>query len=174
MEVVLVAALSRNRVIGRDGQLPWRLPADLRHFKELTLDRPIVMGRKTFESIGRPLPRRKSIVLSRTLTSLEGCELVGTVEAAVLAAEPASALYVVGGGDIYALFLPRATRLELTHIDADVEGDVLFPEVDPRAWRLVREELHPSDARHAHWFRFSTYVRRPEPAPSPGELAFRG
>jgi dihydrofolate reductase len=165
IEVVLVAALARNRVIGRDGALPWHLPDDLRHFKALTLDGVVVMGRKTFVSIGRPLPRRASLVLSRSDTPLPGCAspacaVVRGVEEALAVAAPHGRLFVIGGGEIYALFLPHATRLELTHVEAELEGDVHFPELDASTFRIVREELHPADARHAHAFRFSTYLRR--------------
>lgn len=158
MEVVLVAALARNRGIGRAGALPWHLPDDLRHFKALTLDQVVVMGRKTFESIGRPLPRRRNLVLSRTLPAPAGCEVVRSVDEALAAARETGALFVIGGGDVYAAFLPVATRLELTHVDLDVDADAFFPELDA-SFRLVREELHAADARHAAKFRFSSYVR---------------
>jgi dihydrofolate reductase len=157
-EVVLVAALARNRGIGRSGTLPWHLPDDLRRFKALTLDKVVVMGRKTYESIGRPLPRRRNLVLSRGLAAPAGCELVRSVEEALEVARPSGGLYVIGGGDVYAAFLPVATRLELTHVDLDVEADAFFPELDA-TFRLVREELHPADARHPASFRFSSYVR---------------
>jgi dihydrofolate reductase len=169
MEVVIVAALARNRVIGRDGALPWHLPDDLRRFKALTLDGVVVMGRKTFASIGRPLPRRTSLVLSRRATHVVGCEaptcaVLASVEQALDTARSSGSLFVIGGAEIYRLFLPYATRLELTHVEVELEGDVRFPELDADAFRLVREEPHPADARHAHAFRFATYLRR-TPAP---------
>ncbi|GAB4201910.1 MAG: dihydrofolate reductase [Sandaracinaceae bacterium] len=164
MEVVLVAALARNRVIGRQGALPWHLPDDLRRFKALTLGGVVVMGRKTFVSIGKPLPRRTNLVLTRS-TEVAGCAspdcaVVHEVEAALAVARPHGSLFVIGGGEIYASFLPLATRLELTHVDVELDGDTRFPELDLEAFQLVREELHPADARHPHAFRFASYVRR--------------
>lgn len=160
MEIVLVAALARNGIIGADGALPWRLPDDLKRFKRLTLDKPVVMGRKTFASIGRPLPKRRNVVISRTSAAIEGVEVVRSVEEAMALLSEAAEICVIGGGEIYRAFLPRATRLELTHVEAEVEGDASFPRIDRDAWTLVSEERHPSDDAHAHAMRFATYIRR--------------
>jgi dihydrofolate reductase len=160
MEIVLVAAFARNGVIGVDGALPWRLLDDLKRFKRLTLDKPVVMGRKTYESIGRPLPKRRNVVVSRTSAALEGAEVVRSVEDALLLLSDAPEICVIGGGEIYRAFLPIATKLELTHVEADVQGDVTFPVVERDRWQLVADELHPSDPRHPHPMRFATYVRR--------------
>ncbi|MDQ3032921.1 MAG: type 3 dihydrofolate reductase [Myxococcota bacterium] len=161
MDVVLIAAVAKNGVIGREGTLPWRLPDDLAHFKQLTLGKPIVMGRKTYESIGRPLPKRTNIVLSRSAAPIDGAIVVRSIEDAITAARETevSELCVIGGEAVYAAFLPRADRLELTEVDAEVEGDARFPDFDRAAWRVVCEAFHEADARHEHAFRFVTYVR---------------
>jgi dihydrofolate reductase len=160
MEIVLVAALAQNGIIGAAGALPWRLPDDLKRFKRLTLDKPVVMGRKTFASIGRPLPKRRNVVISRTAPAIEGVEVVRSVEEAMALLGGAPEICVIGGGEIYRAFLPRATRLELTHVEAEVEGDASFPRIDRDAWTLVFEERHPSDDAHPHAMRFATYIRR--------------
>ncbi len=140
-EIVLVVAAARNRVIGRDGDLPWRLPSDLKHFKALTMGRPMVMGRRTFASIGRPLPGRTTVVVSRDPTyAIDGASTATSLDAALaLAAEVArrdgvDEVMVVGGGEIYAQALPFADRIELTEVDLapPTEGAVLFPPTDPR------------------------------------------
>ena len=130
MLVSLVVAMTPDRVIGRDGRLPWRLPADLRHFRRLTMGHPIIMGRKTFTSIGRPLPGRDNIVLSRQPDfAAPGCRVVHTVAAALAAAQahPTDEAFVIGGGAVYALFLPMATRIHATIVRAVVAGDTHFP-----------------------------------------------
>lgn len=160
MEIVLVAALARNGVIGAQGVLPWRLPDDLKRFKRLTLDKPVIMGRKTYASIGRPLPKRRNVVVSHTSAGIEGAEVVRSIEDAMALLSGAPEICVIGGGEIYRAFLPLATRLELTHVEADVDGDVTFPVVESDVWRLATEELHPSDPSHPHAMRFATYVRR--------------
>lgn len=159
-DIVLIAALAKNGVIGKDGALPWHLPDDLKRFKALTLGKPIVMGKKTYASIGRPLPKRRNVVLSRTSGPIDGVEVVRSVDdaLALLADEPE--LCVIGGGEVYRAFLPLATKLELTHLDADVEGDARFPEIDPATWKLGAEERHEADDRHAFAMRFVTYLRR--------------
>lgn len=109
--IVMVAALAKNRVIGSNGQLPWRLPDDLAHFKALTLDKPIIMGRKTYDSVGRPLPRRLNVVMTRTPAPIEGCVVVSSVDAALAACGDAPEIAIIGGGTIYEAFLPRADVL---------------------------------------------------------------
>lgn len=160
--VALVAAFDRRRVIGADGGIPWRLPDDMRFFKQVTLGKPLVMGRKTFESIGRPLPGRRNIILTRQEDYRpEGCIVVHGVEAALAAAEGAAEIMIAGGADIYRLFLPRAYRLFLTHVDASVEGDTYFPEYDESGWRPILRQPHAIDERHAYSFEIVMYERRP-------------
>lgn len=166
--VTLLAALAENRVIGRDGGLPWRLPDDLKRFKRLTMGHPIVMGRRTWDEVGHPLPGRRSIVLSRDPDlQLDGAEVASTLEEALGLCRDADEVFVIGGGEIYSLALPRADRLELTIVHARPEGDTLFPEVDLGGWRLVAEEDHPVNERHEHPFTFRTYERRPPDPPGP-------
>lgn len=160
MDITLIAALGRNRVIGhKDGRLPWRLPDDLAHFKAETLGKPIVQGRKTYDTVGKPLPGRKNIVLSRTSGPIEGCTVVRTVEEAIAAADGAPELMIIGGGEIYAMFLPIATKLVLTHVDVDAEGEVKFPEWDPMIFRMVSGTHHAVDEKHAYAFDIGRYER---------------
>lgn len=159
MQLSLIAAVARNGVIGRDGALPWRLPADLARFKRLTSGHTIVMGRKTWESIGRPLPKRTNVILSSRLEAPSGTWVVPSLEDAIARARAAGEtnLFVIGGARVYAEALPAADVLELTRVDAEVEGDVLFPDYDRRSFECVRFETHPADDTHAHAFRFETW-----------------
>ena len=160
VRISLIVAASANDVIGADGTLPWHLPDDFRWFRAQTLGKPVAMGRKTFESLGRPLPGRRNIVITRR-DSYRACgaEVVDSPAAAVMAAGNAAELMVIGGGEIYQAFLPRASRIYLTRVDAIVDGDTRFPAPDPAAWRLVSAEPHPADERHACSFEFRVYDR---------------
>jgi len=147
--VVLVAAVARNHVIGSAGDLPWRLPADLRRFKAITLGKPMIMGRKTFDSIGRPLPGRRTIVVTRNSQwSVDGVETASSLPAALVLAGNNSPeeIVIAGGGEIYAQALPFADRLRLTWVAAEPEGDALFPEVDAAGWRETAREPHAAEA----------------------------
>ncbi len=159
-EIVFVLARAKNGVIGRDGNLPWRLPADLRHFKALTQGAPMLMGRKTFESLPGLLPGRRHIVLTRDSDwRAEGAEVVHDVAGALAAAAGAERLSVVGGAEIYALLLPHADRIELTEIDAEPDGDTVVPALDPADWRETAREAHPA-AEGRPGFSFVTLLRR--------------
>ncbi|TDK30222.1 dihydrofolate reductase [Luteimonas terrae] len=159
----LVAAIDRRRGIGRGNAMPWHLPDDFRHFKALTLGRPVLMGRKTAESLGRALPGRTNLVLTRSgRVPFEGMQAVASLDAAIaIAAEQgAGELCVIGGGEIYALALPHADVLQLTRVDTVVEdADAFFPAWDPAQWREVSRTHHQSDATHAHVFDFVEYRR---------------
>ncbi len=161
-EIALIAAVAANGVIGADNALPWHLPADLRRFKSLTLGHPIVMGRRTFESIGRPLPGRDNIVVSRNSRfAPEGVVVASTLEDAIAAATARNELvFVIGGAEIYAQCLPRATRIYLTRLDLEVVGDTFFPDLDPRCWEESLREEHPAQAGHPA-YTFVTLQRRP-------------
>ena len=160
MKLSLIAAVAENGVIGTGGDLPWHLPADLKAFKRRTVGHTIIMGRKTYDSIGRPLPRRRSIVLTRRKGyASEGVEVAGSLEEALEMVQGEEEVFVVGGGEIYRQALPSADRLYLTRVHATPEGEVTFPPFDPTAWTLVEETPHPSDERHAHGFSFRTYER---------------
>lgn len=159
-QLTLIAALAHNRVIGRDHRLPWRLPADLRFFKQTTMGKPLLMGRRTWESIGRPLPGRRMIVLTgHPGYSAPGCTVAHSLDEAFTLAGPVPEIMVIGGAALYAQTLPLATRLYLTVVEADLPGDVWFPEWDQRGWRLEWEEAHPSDADHAWPYRFQRWER---------------
>ena len=147
--VTLIVAWARNRVIGRDGGLPWHLPEDLRRFKQTTWGHPIVMGRRTWESLGRPLPGRRNIVVTRDPGwSAAGCERASGLAQALAMCEGAAEVFVIGGARLFAEALPLAQRLILTEIDADFEGDTFFPPVDLSGWRQTgREHLAPTAAR---------------------------
>ncbi|HHW76820.1 MAG TPA: type 3 dihydrofolate reductase [Xanthomonadaceae bacterium] len=158
--LALIAALARNRVIGRDNRLPWHLPADLRFFRQATMGKPLLMGRRTWESIGRPLPGRRMIVLSRDPgCQAPGCAVARSLDQALAIAGAVPEIMVIGGASLYAQTLPLAERLYLTVVEADVPGDVWFPDWDERAWRLVWEEAHPADAAHAWPYRFQRLER---------------
>jgi dihydrofolate reductase len=130
MRIAVIAAMTDNRVIGRDGTIPWDLPEDRRHFRELTLGHTVIMGRKTFESIGRPLPGRRTIILSRRRDfRAEGCLVVHDLDAALAAASGENEVFICGGGELYREALPRAGRLYLTVIHLPVDGDTFFPEI---------------------------------------------
>ncbi|TNI55073.1 type 3 dihydrofolate reductase [Aeromonas veronii] len=163
MKISMIAAMAHDRVIGKDNQMPWHLPADLAHFKRVTLGKPVLMGRKTFESIGRPLPGRRNLVISRNPDyQAEGIEVVGSVEAALalLAGSSAEELMVIGGGHLYAEMLPSADCLYLTRIDLAVEGDTRFPAFDDGQWQRVDCESHPADEKNPHPYSFETWQRR--------------
>ncbi len=154
-EIALIAALARNRAIGLAGRMPWHLPEDLQRFKRLTMGHAIVMGRKTFESIGRPLPGRRNLIVSRASTAASaGCELFASIDAALAACAGDTMAFVIGGGEIYAQALPRADRMYLTHIDAEFPGDTFFPAFDPKRWReLARaEHIHAGPPRFDYAF----------------------
>ena len=147
----LVVAMARNRVIGRDNALPWRLPADLAHFKKVTMGHPIVMGRRTYESIGKPLPGRKNIVVTRNRAfQAPGCTVVQSLEDAWKAAGDAEEVCVIGGTSLFEEALPIADVIHLTQVEAVVEGDTYFPEFDRSQWREKEIARHDADARHAY------------------------
>lgn len=158
--ISLIAALDRNYAIGRDGAMPWHLPDDLKRFKQLTLGKPVLMGRRTALAIGRALPGRRNLVLTRGGTApFAGQEPVASIETAIALAQREEVM-VIGGGEVYALALPCATRLHLTWIDTAVDKpDAYFPRFDARAWRETTRVAHAADARHAFAFAFVDYER---------------
>lgn len=163
MDVTMVAAVARNGVIGRDEDVPWHLPDDLRRFRAMTMGHTLVMGRRTFEAIGRPLPDRHSVVLTRDpLWTYEGVTVVGSIEDALNRPGP---IFVIGGGEIYRLAMPHATRIELTEVDLSPEGDTTFPELDRKVWEETFREAHEG-------FSYVTYRRADEAhqRPSVGDV----
>lgn len=160
MTISLIAAIDRNRVIGRDGRLPWHLPADLRHFREQTLGKPVLMGRKTFESIGKPLPGRTNIIVTRRFGyHADGCRVFDTLSAALDSCPDAPELMVIGGASIYVQALPLASRIYLTVIDTEVEGDAWFPEIDTGAWTETARSDHRADASNQVDYSFRVLER---------------
>ena len=157
----LIVAASENNVIGNAGDLPWRLSADLKRFKRLTMGHPIIMGRKTFESIGRLLPGRTTVIVTRQPDfQFEGAIVVGSVEAAIDAVESAERAFVTGGAEIYALLLPRVSEIQLTRVHAEISGDTVLPPIDWSRWELVGTERHAADAKNNYDYSFETYHRR--------------
>lgn len=166
MIVALIAAMAHNRVIGRANTLPWRLPADMAHFKALTTGHPVLMGRKTFESLGRPLPNRTNIVVTRDRQfQPQGGRVAHSIDAALnIAAEHLDndnpEVFVIGGEQLYKQMLPHADRLYLTLVDAEVEGDAWFPDFEWHEWREVDRRTHPIDPKNPHACTFLTLERK--------------
>ncbi len=167
MEIALIWAMARNRVIGRNNGLPWRLPDEMRHFMRTTMGQPVIMGRRTFESMNKPLPGRANIVMTtRADYAAENIDVVGDFDAALKVAarrvlsSDGDTVFVIGGARIYALALPVAHRLYVTRIDAELEGDTWFPEVDWGQWEEISSEHHDADAANEYSFRIVTYIRK--------------
>lgn len=155
MKISIVVAMAANGVIGRDNQLPWHLPADLQHFRKTTMGKPILMGRKTYESIGRPLPGRTNIVITRDAGyAADGCVIVHSIEAAMQAAGEQEEIMVIGGAEFYRQALPYTDTIYLTRIHEDFEGDTFFPELVDSEWREVERTDCKADAKNPHRYSF--------------------
>lgn len=160
MNLTLIAALAQNGVIGKDNQLIWRFPDDLKRFKKLTLGHHVLMGRKTFESVNRPLPGRTNVVITRQKDyQAPGCIIVHTIEEALRKAENDPQPFVIGGAKIYEQALPYADTMELTYIHHSYEGDTFFPEWEAAKWQLTASEAHPADEKHPYAFEYRTYQK---------------
>lgn len=161
MKIVLIAAMSKNNVIGIDGTLPWNLPEDLKRFRKITTGNMIIMGRKTYESIGRPLPKRTNIILTRNKSFRpEGCYVVNDFISFIAAmANSKGTLFVIGGEEVYKKFLPFADELLFTQIDKEFKGDAYFPSFKKREWKLVEEEIIPKDFLNPFQYRFQKYIK---------------
>jgi dihydrofolate reductase len=161
MRLSLIAAVAANGVIGHNNRIPWRLPADLRWFKSVTLGSPIIMGRKTYESIGKPLPGRHNIVVTRDVTyQAPGCTVVHSLAEALTAADGADEVFIIGGAELYAQTLPIADRFYLTEVDAAVAGDTFFPAWDRSQWRELARESHAADDKNPYAYTFVTLARQ--------------
>ena len=158
----MIVAHADNRIIGKDNDMPWHLPADLAYFKQTTLGKPVIMGRKTFESIGRPLPGRKNIVITRNADyQAEGVEVVSSVDAALALTQGVEEVMVIGGGAIYQHCLPAADKLYITHIEANIAGDTQFPAYDiEKDWQLIESKVRDADEKNAYQLNFCVYQRR--------------
>lgn len=159
--ITIVAAIGRNNALGKDNQLLWRLPKDLRHFKELTENHPVVMGRKTYESIGKALPNRTNIVVSRKSGWFEeGILIVSTLKEALKFAKKINEnIFIIGGGEIYKQTMDQADRLEITLVDANPDADTFFPAIDPKIWQKTDEECFEKDEKNEYSFCFQTFER---------------
>jgi dihydrofolate reductase len=153
MQISLIVAMAKNRVIGCNNQLPWHLPADLKHFKERTLGKPIIMGRRTFESIGKPLPGRHNIVVTHDpLYQISGCSVVHSLDEAFSVAGEVDEIIIIGGATLYQEAIPFVQRMYITVIDCEIDGDVYFPDWDPVMWEEVQRKDYPADETNAYAF----------------------
>ena len=161
MIISLIAAMDRNRLIGNNNRLPWHLPADFVHFKSVTMGKPVLMGRKTYESIGKPLPGRHNIVLTHSPDlEIEGVSVVNSVDDAIAQAAGENEIMVIGGTAVYRMLLPRSDRMYLTFVDAEFEGDAWFPAFEESQWEQTSSVLHPADEKNRYPCRFVTYQRK--------------
>jgi dihydrofolate reductase len=159
MIVSQIAAMSENHVIGKDNQLLWHMPNDLKHFKNTTSGHTVIMGRKTFDSVGKPLPKRRNIIITRQHITIEGCEVVNSIEAALALCKDEDEVFIVGGAHIYQQSLHLTDRIYLTIIHHQFEGDSFFPEISKNEWKEVSHESHPADDKNAFPYSFVTYER---------------
>lgn len=160
MEFSIIVATSKNNVIGRDGGIPWHLSADLKRFKSLTTGHPIVMGRRTFESIGRPLPGRRNIVITNSVNAIEGCDVIKSVDDLLNDKSLDGMIFIIGGGEIYKQFLPYAKKVYLTEVETEIaDGDTFFPELNPMEWIEVGRESHEADEKNDFNYSFVDYER---------------
>ncbi len=160
MILSIIVAIAKNHTIGKDNKLLWYLPNDLKHFKDVTTGHTVIMGRKTFDSVGKPLPRRRNIVVTRQAISIEGCEVTPSIEAAIALCKAEDEVFIVGGAEIYRQAIPLTNRIYLTIIDQDFEGDTFFPELNPDEWQETDREDFEPDEKNKYKYAFITLVRR--------------
>ena len=163
MIVSLIVAYDRARGIGKDNRLPWRLPAEMQHFKKTTMGKPIVMGRRTFESIGRPLPGRRNVVVTRGMAAVDGVEQVASIADALRLDRDAAEIMVIGGSALYAAALDHARRVIATEVDGVFECDAFFPDLDPREWQEISRTHRAPDPLNPFALDFVVFERRPDP-----------
>jgi dihydrofolate reductase len=159
MTVSIVVAISQNHAIGKDNKLLWHLPKDLKHFKEITTGGTVIMGRKTYDSVGRPLPNRRNIIVTRQQVEITGCEVVNSVEAALDLCRDEAEVFIVGGAEIYKLAMPLTDRIYLTIVHADFEADTYFPEIKADTWKETARQDHEADEKNPLPFSFITLER---------------
>lgn len=160
MDISIIVAVAKNGVIGKDNHLLWHLSGDMKHFRALTTGNVVIMGRKTYDSIGKPLPNRRNIILSRSIEKIEGCEVYSDIDN--LLADPTlkhEKIFIMGGGEIYRLFLPLTKRIFLTHVDIGIEGDTTFPEIG-NEWIAYSRESFKADKKNDYNFEFVNYIRK--------------
>ncbi len=156
----IIVAIAKNNAIGKDNKLLWYLPNDLKHFKDVTTGHSVIMGRKTFESVGRPLPKRRNIVVTRQSISIDGCEVVPSIEAALALCADEDQVFIVGGAEIYKQAIPLTDRIYLTKVDQDFEGDTFFPELNAAEWEETERENFEPDDKNKLKYSFITLQRR--------------
>ncbi len=160
MEISIIVATSKNNVIGKEGGIPWHLSSDLKRFKALTTGHPIVMGRRTFESIGRPLPGRRNIVISNSVNAIDGCDIMKSVDELLNDKSLDGKVFIIGGGEIYKQFLPYAKNVYLTEVETEIaDGDTFFPDLNPMEWIEVGRESHEADEKNDFNYSFVDYER---------------
>lgn len=160
MKLTAVVAIDENRVIGFENKLPWNMPADLQHFKKVTLGKPILMGRKTYESIGRPLPKRRNVIISRDPNfAVEGCEVYPSIDAALTVLTDCPEVMLIGGAQLFSQLLPKLTNLELTIIHHEFKGDTYFPKIDFTQWREMHREAHQANEQNPYPYTFLSYEK---------------
>jgi dihydrofolate reductase len=165
LTISAIVAMTENYVIGKNNQLPWHLPADLKHFKTLTTGQAVLMGRKTFESIGKPLPNRLNLILTKnTALQISGCEIVHTLADAerktLHHVPPINELFIIGGGEIFKIFLSHVEKLYLTLIHTTLIGDAFFPKLNEAEWEMIDEERFPANEQHPYDYSFITLVKK--------------
>jgi dihydrofolate reductase len=162
--ISLLVAMDKNQLIGKDNDLPWRLPADLAYFKRVTMGHPIIMGRKTYDSIGRPLPGRENIIVTRdTSYKAEGCKVIHSIEEIVkMNQQTDQELFVIGGAEIFKEILPHSDRLYITEINEEFEGDTYFPAFDKAEWKVISEEQGIKDEKNPYDYTFLVYEKIPQ------------
>ncbi len=161
--ITLIAAAAENNALGKDNDLLWHLPDDFKRFKTLTTGHSIIMGRKTFESFKKPLPNRKHIIITRDkkyTTDFDDCFIVHSLDAALKMTEKETSVFIIGGGEIYALGLEEANKIELTRVHDSFKADAFFPEIDAENWEITQEEYHPKDEKHQYDFTYISYIRK--------------
>lgn len=160
MTISIIVAMGNNRAIGKDNRLLWHLPADLKYFKNTTMGKPVLMGRKTFESVGKPLPGRKNIIISgRKDFRAPGCVTAGTIEEAIEKSKPAEEIFIAGGGEIYSQSMSLTNKLYITKVSYSPEADTFFPEIDPEMWKLIKCTDHRADEKNSYDMKFMVYER---------------
>lgn len=160
MIVSAIVAVSTNNAIGKNNQLLWHLPADLKHFKQITTGHTVIMGRKTFDSVGKPLPNRRNIIVTRQTIQIEGCEIVSSVEAALALCADEEEVFIVGGAEIYRLAMPLTNRIYLTRVHKEFEADTFFPEIDENDWKITSQEDFDADEKNNIPYSYITLDRR--------------
>jgi dihydrofolate reductase len=159
MTITIVVAISENHAIGKDNKLLWYLPKDLKHFKEITTGGTVIMGRKTYESVGKPLPNRRNIIITRQAITIEGCEVVNSIEAAIALCKTEKEVFIVGGAEIYKQAMHLTDRIYLTIVHKQFDGDSFFPEIDLNEWKEIFREDHEPDEKNLLPYSFITYER---------------